>query len=94
MSKRRKKRRRTSTTQEIPTPQEAPSHPGWIPPRTGVFIITLISLALAFFVGIQVYWKTGMADAAFRMAVVYGASIWVIFGLVLVITQILRRRNA
>jgi len=91
----RKKKRQP--TQGTSTQREATadsSYPGWIPPITGLKIITATSLALMAFVGWQSYHQTGDPTTSTRLAVIAGISIWVVFGFVLLMTKLIRSRSA
>ena len=92
MSRKGKKRgTRSSVVNKEVSPARSSSS-GWIPPATGLKIIVATSLLLAMFVGGNVYQQTGDGEAAARLAFIAGASIWLIFGLVLIMTRIIRSR--
>ncbi len=88
MARQKRKTLRQETTE--PTRPEEKTV-GWIPPQTGLKIVTLLSLGIALFTGGQVYWKTHLGAAALRIGVISGISIWIVFVGVLFITRILRR---
>jgi hypothetical protein len=71
---------------------ETRAYPGWIPPATGLKVNTLVSVVLALFVGWQTFQQTGDVLITIRLALVAGASIWVVFGFVLALTRVLRSR--
>ncbi len=93
MSRQGKARRTQELRQRRQVSSPRSSHPGWIPPMTGLKIMTLTSLALMLFVGWQTYHQTGDMAVTTRLAVIAGISIWVIFGFVLVMTKLIRSRS-
>ena len=85
-SKNRKKKSKPKVNMSTPSPEGA-----WLPSRTGLIILAVVSLALAVWVTVQ-----GMKVGDFGQSVLYGlgfgASIWVVFGLVFFVNKVLRGR--
>jgi hypothetical protein len=82
-SRRKRKQRR----QEAAKPSRQP----WMQWRTGMIALTLVSLALALFVGWQIYPAGGLGQAAL-IGLAFGFSIWVIFYIVYRLNRWLQSR--
>lgn len=88
-----KSRRRHRQKEEAVVPEEPQGQPeGWISRRTGLIIITLLSVVLGLFIGAQV-----MPVSGFRTAMVWslgaGLSIWLVFSATLLLTGWIRGRG-
>ena len=91
MARKTRRRRRQREAKRAPAPPPTRQE-GWIGRRAGLWIISLISLALGLFMGAQI-----MPVSGFQIAVLWslGAafSIWLAFFLTLYVTAWIRKRR-
>jgi hypothetical protein len=89
--KKTKKKKKNTTNKQKSTKAEMPPVEPWISMRTGIIVITFLSVAMIIFV----MWTLGdsgtLADRV-RYALVRGGSIWVIFLLVYLFNRFIRNR--
>ncbi|MCB9135008.1 MAG: hypothetical protein H6636_06255 [Anaerolineales bacterium] len=71
------------------------SHPskneGWLPTRTGLVAVAVVSIFLAVMVTFQATKVSGFGESLLY-GLGFGGSIWLIFGLVFFVNKILRKR--
>lgn len=94
MTKRSSRKAKKKTSPEKKRPSEKkklPENGAWLPSRGGMIALGVVSLLLAAWITIQ-----GMKVGSFGESVLYGlgfgASIWIVFGLVFVVNKFLRGR--
>jgi hypothetical protein len=73
MSSQKKGKEKKETTEEQPAPSRS-----WIPMRTGIAIIAIVSVGMAVLTAIQVVPQKGLVSGILY-GVLFGVMIWVVF---------------
>ena len=59
---------------------EAELRKPWIQKKTGRFVITILSIAMAIFVAVTIITESGDWGSGILYGVLFGGSIWLVFG--------------
>jgi hypothetical protein len=74
-----------------PGKKPMPQHENWLPTRTGLIAVGVVSLILAVMITIQATKVSSLGESVLY-GLGFGASIWVVFGLVYFVNKFLRSR--
>jgi hypothetical protein len=91
VAKSKKSKKKNLPKKENQTKDTSLDTSAWIPMRTGLLIITVLSIAMVVFVVWQTYGDLTLGESI-RYGLVRGGSIWIIFLLVLLFNRFFRNR--